>query len=163
MCVLYTALWGIWNGRQTVVMVSLHAGLSPPVHLPFPQPSHQQALTRVYVAAAAMHQALLLLPAPSAKRACFSITVAGAPFCGKEEQVTIYKWSQGRGFPRSLPLQSLPWLLTHEALGLGPLSHLHCTIHAAMLSVCLFLIQMSRANILPNLQRKFPGWSIAGC
>ena len=89
-------------------------------HLSFPDPSHQQALTWVYVAAAAMRQALFLQPAPSTQRSCFSIAIAGPPFCRNEEQGTLQVHS-------AAPLTRLPWPLTHDPLGLGPLSHRHHT------------------------------------
>lgn len=109
---------GIWSRRHAAVVVPCSTGSgSRPSGLPlcpslFPVPSRLPwwVLTGVHVAAAAMGQALLLQPAPSTKRSCFGVAIAGPAFCQNQKSGDSPGWSHG--VCSSFPVQwSLPWLL----------------------------------------------------
>lgn len=115
-CHLHT-LWVIWMdefGPSPCRTQSLPASSSPTLT------PHQQPLTWVYVAAAAMGQALFLQPAPSTEGACFSIAIGGPPFCRNKEQVIIYGWSQPRGPLIPCPLEAFPSFPTMTLLAWAP-------------------------------------------
>lgn len=148
-CYLH-ALWIIWMDdslappcRTQSFLVCSFPTLSP----------HQQALTWVYVAAAAMGQALFLQPASSTEGARFSIAIGGPPFCRNKEG----------GVSPEGPLSFAPW---KPSLAFQPWPSwfglpFPSTVQAARLSFHLFLIQMLKANIPPDLKRMSSGWSIA--